>query len=426
MGSTETEQKTTANAPKGFPKISLKHQILNWAGPLVPSAFPKVSSDRILKYAQKESNLSDWGEPSFIQALDVLCDSFKREARIIYTRRFAFLGDCVQRLITRMKVCRDIKDNPSILDKQIRKPLFVTGLPRTGTTFLHAMLARDPNARPLMHWEHWQPSPPPDPDNYENDPRIAPLVDAMNNFYEANPIFAKMHFVPGDGPDECNGLFLTSFSNNLYFYFYNIPSYVEWYLNADMTDAYSFYKKELQLLSWKFKDRHWVLKAPSHLYFLDVLTKVFPDACVVQTHRDPCSVLPSACSLAYHTRKLSATMVRPRFIGKQWAAHLARAARKGIDARTITDPKRFLDIKYKDLVADPIATVKRIYAYFDYAWSDVFEENLKKYIAENKQHKHGKHRYTLEQFGLDPKKIHRQFNDYCEAYEPFLELGPIT
>ena len=188
-----------------------------------------------------------------------------------------------------------------------------------------------------------------------------------------------------------------------------------------MTDSYRFYKKQLQILSWKFPNRRWLLKWALHLYHLEPLLKVFPDARIVQTHRDLLEVVPSLCSFACYLRGASShSGVDPVALSKVNIEGISDLTEKARKFRETADPTHFLDIGYRDLVRAPLETVRRIYEYFGFEYSQVMENDMKRWLAENRQHKHGVHRYSLEQFGLNADDLHRKFASYYETYSRFL------
>ena len=172
---------------------------------------------------------------------------------------------------------------------------------------------------------------------------------------------------------------------------------------------YRYYRRQLQMLSWKCRGIHWVCKAPRHLPGLGGLMRVFPDARIVQTHRGAENVLPSICSLCEITRSAASDVVDKAAIGAHWHQRLLGIERRSSEVRAAADPRQFLDVQYVDLVADPIGTVRRIYEHYGCDYSDEFENHMKQWLADNRQHKHGAHRYSLEEYGLDAETVRSDF-----------------
>jgi len=191
-----------------------------------------------------------------------------------------------------------------------------------------------------------------------------------------------------------------------------VPDYITWLLHQDLTPAYRYYRQQLQVLQWRWPGDHWVLKSPHHLFFLDVLLTVFPDVCVVQTHRDPATALASLCSLLATTRSLYSQGVAAQRLGAQCLATWGTALDRMLRVRAAADPARFYDLQYEDLLADPMEAVSRIYGYFGYTAPPGMEAGMQRWLAAHPQHQHGVHQYTLSQFGLDRTTVVRR----CAAY----------
>ena len=228
-----------------------------------------------------------------------------------------------------------------------------------------------------------------------------------------------MHALTAEGPQECDPLFAFTFHGPIFYVTFGITSYMDWLMKTDMGPAYAFYKKELQILGRHFADRHRVLKAPMHLGFTRYLLSNFPDAAIVQTHRDPCEAVPSLCSLVYYLRKLATHRRDPDEIGSQWNELLAVYMNKNIAFREKNNDS-FLDVGFRSLVADPIATVREIYGHFGYQYSRDFENAMRSYLSENRRNKHSKHRYSRRQFGLTRTKLKTSFAGYYQRYAAFL------
>lgn len=378
-----------------------------------------LSKDSLIEAAQQITGLDDFGDPSFHVPLAILIDSLKKEARLNHTGQYLFRDILLNLLINRLQLQRDFQTNPEILQIPIKKPLFVLGLPRSGTTFLFNLLSQDPHWRWLHPWESLHPSPPPVVETAEKDPRIK-RVEQKYAFYKSLvPDIDTAHYIDVNEPDECNVLFENNFTTSLLFFSRShVPTYQKWlHKETDWNAAYQYYRAQLQLLSWKWRGEHWLLKAPAHLFHLDSILTVFPDACIVQNHRDPIEAIPSAASLISIIRGAFSDYVEPKLVGKSCLDEIAIAINRAIKVRQNTSSKQFFDVKYKDLVQDPIGTVKRIYDYFGYDYSKQMEKNLQQYIRENRQYKHGIHCYSLEQFGLSVDQVNERFKDYCQYFQ---------
>lgn len=394
-------------------------RLVNWAGStLRRSGVPiaNLSEESLLSAAQRQTKLSDWGDESFQVPLETLLASLEKEANLNFVGRYLLQQYFIRLLVNRLRIQDDLKRHPEISQVHIVKPLFVIGLPRTGTTFLHNLLSQDPSSRWLHFWELFSPSPPPDYQTRETDPRIQDAEKLVKQYNYLAPKLASAHYLNPKGPEECNNLFEHDFVSLIFELRANIPSYTEWLAAHDMVASYRYYRQQLQLLAWRYPGDHWVLKAPAHLFSMDTLLSVFPDACIVQTHRDPLKVLPSICSLCAMVRGVHTDQVDLTGVGEHWLNQLANAIERAMQARESADPIRFYDVNYDALVQDPIGTVHQIYEYFGYNVNTQMEENINKWIAQNPQHKHGIHKYSLNQFGLDPTVVNHRFARYRQRF----------
>jgi len=368
-----------------------------------------ISPDAIIQQAAKAVGVEAWDERPFRDALTRLTDSFQTEAQPSQPARQRFFGQGVRQAAIRLQQQRFFDQNPDVLATEVRAPLFIAGMPRAGTTLLQNLLSLDPQFRPLKFWEQETPFPPPDPDAHDADPRIEQSVRNWNQLISLAPVMRVIHDMDPKGPGECNGLFENLFATVKYFLLYNAPGYADWLMARDMTETYEHYKRQLQLLAWRFPPRPWLLKAPAHLFHLDALLAVFPDARVILPHRDPAQVLPSTCSLVQVCRRLSSDHVDAAEIGAQWLDLLDCGMQRADRAAEAAGPDRVLNLGYKSLVADPVAAIRGIYGHFGIAFSDELGAAIEDWLAANRQHKHGAHRYALEDFGLDETQVRDRF-----------------
>lgn len=379
-----------------------------------------LSKDDILNSALHKEAGCDWGQPDFQDGLQAQIQSFNEEAEASPFCLSNFRLRCIQSLKTRLRMVGCLKKHPEILQEPVTRPIFVTGMLRTGTTFLHRLLAMDPNNRPLLNWEQSMPLPPPDPETYQTDKRIAIAGNARQRLLKLAPPLAAMHSSDPLAAEECNGLFDPEFASLPPAIFYHMPSYFKWLMARDMTTSYRFYKTLLQMLNWKFPERRWTLKAPVHLFFLDALLEVFPDAIILWNHRDPLQALGSASSLCFIYRELCTGEGKPHQVGAETQQRMALAVERAMKVRE-ESPSHFFDVGYQKLIKDPISMVESIYAHFNLPVSDAFRSRMQAWIVENRQHKHGVHKYSLEQYGLDRGSIEKQFSAYSNAYKNFLQ-----
>lgn len=376
-----------------------------------------LSEQSLMTAAQYQTGLSDWGNSDFREGLSRLLDACQYEANLSLAGLQWLQQECIQSLSNRLYIQEALKKDPEILQVPIRRPLILATLPRSGSTFLHRLLAQDPGGRALLHWELQQPAPPPQVKTYATDSRIAQGVEAARKEQALFSGSKTMHTVRATIPEECCYLLKNSFSNFDATFWYHIPSYYQWLCESDLTNTYRYYKKQLQILTRHFPGEPFVLKEPGHLLGLDAILTVFPDACLVQVHRSPYQQIASLCSLQGKTQNaLRHTPLTPHEIGQIVLNRWLIPLKKAMQARSEADPSHFYDIYYEDLLVDPIATVSQLYNYFGFNLSEEAVTQMQVWLDNNPQDKHGKHQYTLKQFGLSPELIDEKMSDYMQVH----------
>ncbi len=378
----------------------------------------RLDGQSLIAAACRRTGLNDFGDPGFEEPLRRLLRSIETEAHLTQIGRFAARADLVRMLVNRLQLQRDRHQHPEIAAQEIRRPLFITGLPRSGSTLLHGLLAQDPANRVPFNWETMYPSPPPERAGPDVDRRIDITERQIRWFQWWAPEFRKIHPVGARLPEECVVILSHSFLSYQFSSSYDVPSYQSWLDEQDLRPAYRFHRKFLQQLQWRCAGERWVLKAPPHLPGLHALFAVYPDARVIFTHRDPLEVVASVASLHVVLRRAFSNAVDPRRVGPQVTRMLAGDIERGLAARDngCAPAERFLDIAYSPLLADPIATVRCIYAYFDLALTPTVETRMRQFLAENAQDKYGRHEYSLMQFGLDADRERERYRDYRERF----------
>jgi len=402
--------------------------LLNAVGAILQRVgLPLVCLDEqeLIETACRTTGRRDFGDGSFREPLRILLRAYETEARLNLVGRLAARHDTLRLLANRLRLVADRQRHPDIAAQEIRRPLFIVGLPRTGSTLLHHLLAQDPANRVPVTWEVLFPSPPPERDSYAEDPRIAVAQRWLSRFDRLAPSFKSIHPTHARWPIECMAILSHTFASPQFQSMYAVPSYQRWLSYKDLRPVYAFHRRFLQHLQWRCPAERWVLKAPSHLFALDALLATYPDARIIQTHRDPHAVVASVASLDVVLRRVFSHRVTPHEIGRealqQWASAVERAMQ--IRARPDGAPGRFLDVYYTDLVRDPIATVRRIYAQCGLRLTDEVEARLRRFLAAHPKDQHGVHRYSLAQFGLRPEEVARRFQAYLARFNPEPEVG---
>ncbi len=389
-------------------------RVLEHAGVSVAS----FDQESIVREARARAHLDDFGGDEFQEPLRRLLLAYETEARFTTVGRLAAWRDTVSLLVNRLHLVEDRKRYPAIAHETVRRPLFIVGLPRTGSTLLHHLLAQDPGSRVLQAWEVMHPSPPPERSRYETDPRIAHAERKLRWLDRMAPEFKTIHPLGARLALECIALMSYSFLSSRFHTTYHVPSYQEWLEQQDLRPAYELHRRILQHLQWRTPAERWILKAPSHLYGLEALFETYPDAVVVQTHREPLVVLASVASLTAVLQRVFTDQLDLREIGdevtRRWANGLERAMHLRQSGRVPAD--HFLDVQYHDLLADPIAVIRRIYTRFEVPFTEEAEGRMRRHLAANPQGKHGMHRYSLAAFGLDPEELSHRFKAYREHF----------
>jgi hypothetical protein len=316
-------------------------------------------------------------------------------------------------LVKRLRLVADRAQHPAIADETITAPVFIVGQPRSGSTHLHALLACVRGVRAPRFWEMSEPSPPPEAATFDSDPRIA-AVQAMVDQMPAEMLVR--HPMSATRPEQCNLLNDWSFINQAWMASFAISSYRDWFLDADYAPAYDAHFRTLQHLQWRNPGR-WVLKYPKHLLSLDALLARYPDAVLLWTHRDPGAVLPSAVSLTGFMRASNTPDYDPVRFAREWLVIEELALRRGLATRDRDDNgARHIDVDYRSLMADPVATVATLCDRLGFEFDDASRRAVQQWLDDHPQDQHGVHRYSAAEFGLDPDRLRARFDFYARRF----------
>ena len=375
-----------------------------------------MNVDRLLQNAMQATNLSDLGDPSIIDSLNRLIAAINTDARLNEQGRETMENEITQTLVNRLKVEEYLKQRPELLEKPITKPLFVFGLPRTGTTLLINLLNTDPKRRCLLRWESFDSVPPPKPDELSAGPRYEKAQAISDMGLKYAPHISAIHHEEADSPSECQFAMTPSFVSQYYDSVLHIPSYRRWFLHeADYLPAFRYHKRFLQLLQEHTGGR-WTLKNPWHPLYLNALTTVYPDAQLVMTHRDPIDVLGSACSLLQAVRPMFSDEVDPEAIAQCLLETFDLMIERSIEYRQTHGEHAIHDVLYDDVMKDPIGEIRKIYQHFDEPFTPDVAAAMESYLRDNPKGKHGKHRYAIEDYGLTRQMVRHRYQDYCERF----------
>ncbi|MFT5684010.1 MAG: hypothetical protein ACI8RZ_004951 [Myxococcota bacterium] len=376
----------------------------------------KMTAESILGAAKKRTGLSDWGGEEFRVALSVLLKHMSSAPLSSLGRTNAYLS-MVQAAANRLNIARHIKDNPHITDIPVKRPLFILGFPRTGTTLLQNLLALDPSRRALRFWELVNPVPVSPDRDIDEKKRLRSAKRLLSFAYLIAPEMKYVHEIRADTTEECWPLFSNTFAVMNYDLQSSLSGVGDWLMQSDMTGPYREYRRQLQLISNARPGVDFVLKCPEHLWFLDALLEVFPDACIVWTHRDPVASVASYCSLLSLNQRMLYGRFEPLSIGQHITERFDLGLRRAMAAREGKGrPGQFFDVSFHELVADPTGMVHRIHDHFDIATPDGMDTAMDDWLNNGRNDKRGQHHYSAERYGLDVAQIHRQYGDYIERF----------
>jgi hypothetical protein len=371
----------------------------------------------LLAKACRKTDLADWGHPSARQALEVLLESVQREGQLTYFGRFTLRQFLIAKLCNRLRIVEALKRFPEITQQEIRRPIFITGWYRCGTTYLHNLLAAHPQSRAPLYWELTHPCPAVDPRKFEPRKLIRKTQLAHHIHRYLAPGFNRAHSMPAEEPEECLHLFENAGMGTTAFFITEAKSIAWWLLDQDFGPGYRFYKDQIKILNWLRPGRRWVLKWPFHIWHLDALLEVFPDATVIHIHRHPQEAIASVCSLAALAREPFCDRIDNQALGQFWMDYNDEGLKRGLASRVKATSDQIIDVCYADLVTHPLAEIQRILDRIglerDEAWLNALSTGRQKLQEKNRD----RHQYALSQFGLDADTVNRRFADYIKTYE---------
>ncbi|WP_297493978.1 sulfotransferase [Acidocella sp.] len=371
--------------------------------------------DEIIAKARAATGLHDMGDPAALEGLERLVRASNEEAGLSAVGAQRWEAQLVATLSNRLRVVDYISQHPELLERPVTKPTFVFGLPRTGTTLTINLLNADPARRCLLRWEALNSAPPAKAGALHSDPRYIAEQQKLEASIKYMPHIAAIHYEDADSPTECQYPMALSFCSQIFESNIRIPSYRDWFMKTSYLPAFRFHKQVLQVLQAE-NGGHWTLKNPWHPLFLNDLTTVYPDAQLVMTHRDPAEVVGSACSLIRHVRPMFSEEVDLRDIAAQFLDTFDHMIARQEAYREAHGSTSIHDLRYAELMRDPIGAMRRLYAHFDEAFTPEAEAGMTAYLAQAPQGKHGKHVYSLEEFGLSAAGVREHFKAYCGRY----------
>jgi hypothetical protein len=396
----------------------LGKRVVNTVGGLIgrTGITASLDPDALLATARRRTGLDDIGDPSFREGLDRLAGELDEPGRLTTIGRIAARQRLVRLLSDRLHLIAHRSQSPAVTDQRIDRPIFVLGLPRTGTTVLYGLLAANPVMRTPTSWEVGRPFPPPTADRRHDDPRIRQVEREFDQFRRMAPDLDRIHPLGATLPQECLAIHALACRSYEFVTTFPVPRYWDWLRDQDLREAYELERQFLQHLQSGYGGDHWILKTPSHLMWLDTLLAVFPDALLVHTHRDPTTVLASVSSLMFHFRSAFSDRVDPHEVGAEQLDAWSWALERTMQVRDTLPADRVIDVHFRDTVERPVETVTAVYEHFGIEVTDAIAQGVRDYLAQNPRDKHGHHDYDLADFGLTHDQVSERFAAYRDRF----------
>ncbi|HEY2124948.1 MAG TPA: sulfotransferase [Chthoniobacterales bacterium] len=373
-----------------------------------------LTAEHLIALARDKSGLDDFGSGDFFEPLSRLLESCHRDARLNLVGRIALRADTLHCLRNRLLLQRDRRAHPGIAVEKIQSPLFIVGLPRTGTTILHILLMADPEHRAPLTWEVMAPCP---LGHAQKQERVHRSERSLAGLRWLAPAFPRLHAIGAELPQECVSLMSLSFLSDQFDTMYNIPSYRAWFFRQNLSPAYEWHRRFLQHLQFGRRPGRWVLKAPAHMFALPALLAAYPDARFVQTHRAPLDAITSVSSLITILRRIFSEAVDPVKIGREAMTYWAATVTNFLAERDRLASDRVCDLPYENINRDPIEAVRRVYAHFGWPLGDATERRMRRILARRSPNHVGFHHYEPAQFGLQRAEMAEMFASYCDRFQ---------
>jgi hypothetical protein len=375
---------------------------------------PALDADALHRAASRRASSSRYGSWDFAEPLERLLRSYHDEAKLTTLGRITVREYLVSLLDNLLRMETERAANPSVERQRIKGPVFIIGLPRTGTTHLHGMISEDPANRAPLTWEVMYPAAARTAGGVararsQTDMRLA-WADRLA------PEFMRIHPIAASLPQECIAITAQVFMSIQFHTTHDVASYQDWFEGADQKLGFDFHYRFLQHLQAKSAGNRWVLKAPGHLFALAGLLERYPDARIIHTHRDPLRVMASMASHATVLRRAFSDSADPQRIAADWADRWARALDTFLAVRDRAPAAQFLDVNFESIERDPLGTVEHVYEFLGWPLTSDARTAMERFLAANPKNKHGVHSYTLEQFGLSRAAETVRFRKYCERF----------
>jgi hypothetical protein len=382
-----------------------------------------LSVDAVLDQAAEQTGLDDFGPDDFRERLALWLREVDEDPDRTNLGRYMHFNDCVRYAVNRLRIHALLQEHPEIHDVEIREPIIVVGLPRSGTTHLVNLIAADSRLRSMPLWEGQAPVAEANPTRGADDPRFIRCAKAWEQMQAASPLIAALHPMSPEHIHEELELMLPDFSSYNQEWVARVPKWVEYYHAHDQRPHYDYMKTGLKILQWYMPRDRWVLKCPQHLEQLGPLVETFPDATFAVTHRDPVAVIQSAATITCYGARMSYRTTDPDWYLAYWAKRIEQLLAASLRDRALLPEDRTIDVLFHEFMADDIAMVERIYQVAGLPLTDSARSEIRSHLADHTRGKHGRVVYDLRgDFGAEPMRVREPFDFYLERFPVQIEV----
>ncbi|HEU4360831.1 MAG TPA: sulfotransferase [Mycobacterium sp.] len=367
--------------------------------------------------ARAATGLDDFGSQYYREGLARTVEALNAEADLNELGQVIQHATLSNALTQRLKIEAAYRQHPEIDDEVVDGPVFIIGLPRTGTTALSQLVGADPQFRSLRMWESQAPTPPPEAATQHDDPRIAQAEAGLKMLNDMFPLMKTLYNSEVTAATECQDLMGMNFRTVHFDGVVRVPGYLRWVLDCDMRETYTYHRRVLKLLQWHCPPTLWHLKTPVHMFSLDALIAAYPGAKFMWSHRDPAKVMASVCSLIQYVRSWSSDRNDPDELGNEQLQCWAEGIRRAMDFRRRFGDDRFADVSFAELQTDPVATLKRGYDRLGLSFTEGTHRSVQQWASGHQPGSRGMREYELSDYGLTAEGVREHFTDYLATYD---------
>lgn len=386
------------------------------------------AADELIEAAVEATGLDDFGEPTWREGMELYVEDLARSAQLNEVGVGVARGGVVGDLSTRLQLIQWRKDHPAVAEQRVVAPIIIVGLPRTGTSILHDLMAQDPSMRAPLSWEVERPVPAPRSETFDTDPRIAEAQAGFDLVDSIIPGFTAFHELGAQLAQEDVRMWTSEFRSMQLSLQFEVPEYNRWLLHdADMAPAYRWHHRFLQHLQSEHMAERWLLKSPAHLWQLDVLLAEYPDAIVIQNHRDPLKVIASISALGASLREMTTDAFEVERLAAQYGDDIVLGLDRAMAVRRsgAFAPGQVIDVRYQDFRQDLLGTVASIYDRLGLELTDEAAARMRAHLdAHPGDAANSLKRYSFDQTGLDEAELRERTREYSEHFD--LEHEPLV